>query len=356
VVQAGVCPEPGGPPLPAAGYNAREMPFRAEDLQDLVHLLEREPQWRAALRAALWTDEDLVRWLRERLPRLLQEDPRLGAEVVGILAQTLSPRSELLRVLEEIRAVREDFGRRFEAMDQRFRALQEEMDRRFEAMDQRFRALQEEMDRRFEAIDQRFRALQEEMDRRFEAIDQRFRVLQEEMDRRFEAMDQRFRALQEDMDRRFALQAELLRQHGRELRTLRVGFGSLGRRLGFGFEEAVRRIVEEFGGVRPLKAERLTLRDENGELFGVPGQVVEFDALVHDGERFLVEVKAFAEEEDVLLFRRKVEFAARHLPQPFRAVMVAPFAHRRAIQAARRLGVTLLAGEEEEVPGEQEVP
>ncbi len=296
------------------------MPFRAEDLQDLVHLLEREPQWREALRAALWTDEDLVRWLRERLPRLLQEDPRLGAEVVGILAQTLSPRSELLRVLEEIRAVREDFGRRFEA------------------------------------IDQRFRALQEEMDRRFEAIDQRFRVLQEEMDRRFEAMDQRFRALQEDMDRRFALQAELLRQHGRELRTLRVGFGSLGRRLGFGFEEAVRRIVEEFGGVGPLKAERLTLRDENGELFGVPGQVVEFDALVHDGERFLVEVKAFAEEEDVLLFRRKVEFAARHLPQPFRAVMVAPFAHRRAIQAARRLGVTLLAGEEEEVPGEQEVP
>ncbi len=278
------------------------MPFRAEDLQDLVHLLEREPQWREALRAALWTDEDLVRWLRERLPRLLQEDPRLGAEVVGILAQTLSPRSELLRVLEEIRAVREDFGRRFEAMDQRFRALQEEMDRRFEAM------------------------------------------------------DQRFRALQEDMDRRFALQAELLRQHGRELRTLRVGFGSLGRRLGFGFEEAVRRIVEEFGGVGPLKAERLTLRDENGELFGVPGQVVEFDALVHDGERFLVEVKAFAEEEDVLLFRRKVEFAARHLPQPFRAVMVAPFAHRRAIQAARRLGVTLLAGEEEEVPGEQEVP
>jgi hypothetical protein len=260
------------------------MPFRAEDLQDLVHLLEREPQWREALRAALWTDEDLVRWLRERLPRLLQEDPRLGAEVVGILAQTLSPRSELLRVLEEIRAVREDFGRRFEAIDQRFRALQE------------------------------------------------------------------------DMDRRFALQAELLRQHGRELRTLRVGFGSLGRRLGFGFEEAVRRIVEEFGGVGPLKAERLTLRDENGELFGVPGQVVEFDALVHDGERFLVEVKAFAEEEDVLLFRRKVEFAARHLPQPFRAVMVAPFAHRRAIQAARRLGVTLLAAEEEEVPGEQEVP
>jgi len=269
------------------------MPLGLEDLQDLVHLLEQQPQWREALRAALWTDEDLVRWLRERLPRLLQEDPRLAAEVVGILAQTLSPRSELLRVLEEIRAVREDFGRRFEAMDDRFRALQEEMDRRFEAM------------------------------------------------------DQRFRALQEDMDRRFALQAELLRQHGRELRTLRVGLGSLARRLGFGFEEAVRRIVEEFGGVGPLKAERLTLRDENGELFGVPGQVVEFDALVHDGECFLVQVKAFADREDVLLFHRKLEFAARHLPRPFRAVMVAPFAHARAADTARQLGIQLLTAEEE---------
>ena len=296
---------------PHWAYNAGEMPLGLEDLQDLVHLLEQQPQWREALRAALWTDEDLVRWLRERLPRLLQEDPRLAAEVVGILAQTLSPRSELLRVLEEIRAVREDFGRRFEAMDDRFRALQEEMDRRFEAMDQRFRALQEDMDRRFEA------------------------------------MDQRFRALQEDMDRRFALQAELLRQHGRELRTLRVGLGSLARRLGFGFEEAVRRIVEEFGGVGPLKAERLTLRDENGELFGVPGQVVEFDALVHDGECFLVQVKAFADREDVLLFHRKLEFAARHLPRPFRAVMVAPFAHARAADTARQLGIQLLTAEEE---------
>ena len=278
---------------PHWAYNAGEMPLGLEDLQDLVHLLEQQPQWREALRAALWTDEDLVRWLRERLPRLLQEDPRLAAEVVGILAQTLSPRSELLRVLEEIRAVREDFGRRFEAMDDRFRALQEEMDRRFEAM------------------------------------------------------DQRFRALQEDMDRRFALQAELLRQHGRELRTLRVGLGSLARRLGFGFEEAVRRIVEEFGGVGPLKAERLTLRDENGELFGVPGQVVEFDALVHDGECFLVQVKAFADREDVLLFHRKLEFAARHLPRPFRAVMVAPFAHARAADTARQLGIQLLTAEEE---------
>ncbi|MDR7610413.1 MAG: DUF3782 domain-containing protein [Armatimonadota bacterium] len=304
------------------------MPLTARDLQELVRLLEREPRWREALRAALWKEEDLVRWLRERLPRLLQEEPRFGAEVVGILAQTLSPRSELIRVLEEIRALRED------------------MDRRFAAMDERFRALQEDMERRFAAMDERFRALREDMDRRFEAMDERFRALQEDMDRRFEAMDERFRALQEDMDRRFRVQAEILDRHGRDLRYLRVGFGSLGRRFGLGFEEAVRGMVEEFAGVGPLRAERLVLRDEAGEVFGVPGQVIEFDAFVHDGDRFLVEVKAFAQREDVLLFRRKVEFAARQLGQTFRAVMVAPFAHRRAVETARELGVQILAAEE----------
>lgn len=252
------------------------MPLTARDLQELVRLLEQEPQWREALRAALWKEEDLVRWLRERLPRLLQEDPRFGAEVVGILAQTLSPRSELIRVLEEIRALREDMGRRFEAMDERFRALQE------------------------------------------------------------------------DMDRRFQLQAEILDRHGRDLRYLRVGFGSLGRRFGLGFEEAVRGLVEEFAGIGPLRAERLVLRDEAGEVFGVPGQVIEFDAFVHDGDRFLVEVKAFAQREDVLLFRRKVEFAAQRLGQTFRAVMVAPFAHRRAVETARELGVQILTAEEEQ--------
>lgn len=252
------------------------MPLTARDLQELVRLLEQEPQWREALRAALWKEEDLVRWLRERLPRLLQEDPRFGAEVVGILAQTLSPRSELIRVLEEIRALRED------------------------------------------------------------------------MERRFEAMDERFRALQEDMDRRFQLQAEILDRHGRDLRYLRVGFGSLGRRFGLGFEEAVRGLVEEFAGIGPLRAERLVLRDEAGEVFGVPGQVIEFDAFVHDGDRFLVEVKAFAQREDVLLFRRKVEFAAQRLGQTFRAVMVAPFAHRRAVETARELGVQILTAEEEQ--------
>ncbi len=197
----------------------------AQDLSDLLRLLESDPQLKASLRAALWAPEDVVVWLREHLPRLLREDPRLASEVVGVLARTLSPRGELVRVLEEVRLAREDFRRALEALD-----------RRFELVEQRFRA-----------VDERFEALQRNMDRRFEA-------LQQEMDRRFEA-------LQRDTDRRFDLQATALASLTRDVRRLTVGMGSLGRRTGLGFEEAVRSLVEEFAGLGPLQAERLVLHD-----------------------------------------------------------------------------------------------
>ncbi len=316
------------------------MPFTAQDVQELMQLLETDPQLRGALRAVLWKPEDLADWLRSQLPRLLQEDPRLGAEVVGILAQTLSPRSELVRVLEEIAALREDFGRRFEAVDRRFEAV----DRRFEAVDRRFEALQREMAERFEAVDRRFEALQREMAERFEAVDRRFEALQQEMDRRFEAV-------RREMDQRFALQAAQLASVQRGVWRLTVAVGSLGRRFGVGFEEAVRAIVEEFAGLGPLTAERLTVQDDAGEVFGAPGSPVEFDAWIHNGRRFLVEVKAFADPEDVLLFHRKATFASRKLGEPFEPVLIAPFAHPRALELARQLGIQVLPGGEEEEPG-----
>jgi len=133
---------------------------------------------------------------------------------------------------------------------------------------------------------------------------------------------------------------------------MEVGLGSLGRRFGKGFEEAVRATIEEFAGIGPLTAERLVIRDVAGELYGVPNQEVEFDAFVHDGRRFLVEVKGFAEPEDVLNFVRKVEFARRHLPEAFEAVLLAPYATKRAVELARELGVRLLMEPEEEAPDE----
>ncbi|BAS28141.1 DUF3782 domain-containing protein [Limnochorda pilosa] len=172
------------------------------------------------------------------------------------------------------------------------------------------------------------------MDRRFEAVDRRF----EAVDRRFEEANQRFEAI----ERTLASHSEALARHEKALRRLETGIGSPGHRFEEGFEEVVRATIEEFSGVGPLRAERLVLRDAEGELFGVRGQSVEFDAYVHDGRRFLVEVKGFAEPEDVLNFHRKMEFAKRHLDEPFEPLLIAPYAWRKAVQLAKELGVRLL--------------
>ena len=115
----------------------------------------------------------------------------------------LSLMERIVRVEEELKALREIQIAQFEAMEKRFEALQREMDKRFEAlqreMDKRFEALQREMDKRFEAIEKRFEALQREMNKRFEAMEKRFEALQREMDKRFEAMEVRFEAI----DKRF---------------------------------------------------------------------------------------------------------------------------------------------------------
>lgn len=250
------------------------------------------------------TREQFIEWLRSEFPRLLQEDPRFSAEVVGILSQTLGSRSEFVRLLEEIKLLREDANRRFEAAERRFEAI----------------------DRRFEAID-----------RWFEAIDRRFEELRQDMNRRFEVVEQTLLA-----------HSEALRRIDRELRQLHIGFGSLGRRFGLGLEEAVRLTVEEFSGLGPLRAERLVLKDAEGEVFGVRGQAIEFDAFVHDGRRFLVEVKGFAEPEDVLVFSRKLQFARRELREPFEAVMISPFATQEAVRLARQLGIPVLPADGED--------
>jgi hypothetical protein len=82
----------------------------------------------------------------------------------------LSLIERIVRVEDELKALREISEAKFDASEKRFELLQRTMDERFEAlqreMNTRFEALQREMNARFEAVDKRFEA----MDKRFSAI------------------------------------------------------------------------------------------------------------------------------------------------------------------------------------------
>ena len=120
-------------------------------------------------------EEDVVRigdyvkpWLREMVNHVV---PR--AETVDVPAVLLE---RMVRVEEELKALRvlmdERFGfmeRRFEAVDKRF----EDINKRFEAVDKRFEAV----DKRFEDMNRRFEDLIGHLDKRFETVDKRFNTL-----------------------------------------------------------------------------------------------------------------------------------------------------------------------------------
>ncbi|MCS7279177.1 MAG: hypothetical protein NZ530_03835 [Thermodesulfobacteriaceae bacterium] len=86
-------------------------------------------------------------------------------------AKDISIMERLLRLEEELKALRELEERRFEA-------LLREMNARFEAMNTRFEALQKEINTRFEALQKEMNTRFEAMNSRFEALERRFNFLQ----------------------------------------------------------------------------------------------------------------------------------------------------------------------------------
>jgi hypothetical protein len=247
-------------------------------------------------------DAEFIEQLRQNLPRLLREHPEVRHELWGIMLEAFPSRQEFMELLQEMRAFREDTNRHFEE-------LRQDMDRRFEAVDRRFGTIID----RFEAVDRRFEAIND----RFEAVDRRFEAIIDEL-------------------RHHSRQIDDLRQQFGEMR---IGMSSLGIRVGYGLEEAIRGVVEEFAGESFPFAERLVLRDEGGEVYGIVGAEVEFDLYAHNGRAYLVEVKSHLKPGDVLIFDKKVKFAERKLERQVIPLVIALSMEPRAEQQMRALGI-----------------
>jgi hypothetical protein len=182
---------------------------------------------------------------------------------------------------------------------------------------------------------QEFMALLDEMRAMREDTNRRFEELRQDMNRRFEAVDRRFEAV----DRRFETVIEELRDHSRQLRDVNIHLSALGGRVGYGLENMVKAVVEECAGHTFPVAERLLLRDETGEVFGVTGAEVEFDLYVHNGEAYLVEVKSHLKPSDVLSFHQKVQFARKKLGREVIPLILALSMDAKAEESMRSLGI-----------------
>ncbi len=182
-------------------------------------------------------NEDPVK-IAKRILDALRREPSLREEFLEIIApSTYVRRDELTQVLEEIRQLRIESNKRFEAMD-----------RRFEAMDRRFEAMQRQMDERFEA-----------------------------MDRRFEAMQEVLVVMQADI-------ADLS--------------GKYGKRAEDAVRRLLSRVLEA-EGIETARIEHIQVKDRDGSVLG-KGYTTDIDIYYKGRETWIIEYKARAKREDII--------------------------------------------------------
>ena len=99
-----------------------------------------------------WVDKHLEERVPLVLDRLVQRNEARAREVALM--------ERVVRVEEELKALREVEAVHFQTTERRFEALHREMQTRFEAMNERFEALQREMQARFEAMEKRLTFMQ----------------------------------------------------------------------------------------------------------------------------------------------------------------------------------------------------
>jgi uncharacterized membrane-anchored protein YhcB (DUF1043 family) len=267
------------------------MALTAEDLRDLVALLQAHPEWREPLWALLASEE--VRRMPADLKALRAEVDRRFAE----LAEAQRRTEESLQRLSEA----------FVAHRQEFLAYREETDRRFAELAEAQRRTEESLQRLSEAFAahrQEFLAHREETDRRFAELAEAQRRHYQE----FAAHRQEFLAYREETDRRFAELAEAQRRHYEEFAAYRA---ETDRRFAE-LAEAQRRHYEEFAAYRAETDRRFA---ELAEALRVLTQRVDrVERRLEDHSRDLGELKSMRLEalyaENPALFRSLLRQAA----------------------------------------------
>jgi tetratricopeptide (TPR) repeat protein len=328
------------------------MALTAEDLRDLVVLLEAHPEWRKALWALL-ASEDVLRMpaeladIREELVELRAETDRRFAELAEAVRRLselfIAHRQEFLaqqahtdaRLIELTETVR----RRFAELAEAVRRLSE----LFIAHRQEFLAYREETDRRFAELAEAQRRHYEE----FAAHRQEFLAYRAETDRRFAELSAEVRALAEAQRRTEETLRQVLLRQEQFQRTL-DHFGQI---IGPITEEHMVQAVQEWiaqqGGALLTPVVSITL-DGLGEIDGLAR------ARLPDGQEAWLLISAKAK----VWARAVAEFVERMLRHPeacerLRAqgvgdlvlpVVFGRALDHRALEAAQRARVGLLIG------------
>jgi hypothetical protein len=200
------------------------------------------------------TLEEIEELILERLPGILERDPRFVTFIEGIVAEKFPRRDEFARLLDEVQQHRAETANQSRRVEQRVERVEQQLqEHRVETAEQ------------FKRVDQRF----DQVDQRFAQVDQRF-----------DQADQRF--------------AELVQRVEDGFRNVQISIDRLGARWGIRnealFRQTMREVLEKSYGARVEE------RFIGGE---------QFDCIIIDHNHILIEISASVGKDILKKLQRK---------------------------------------------------
>ena len=182
------------------------------------------------------------------------------------------------------------------------------------------------------------------------AILDELRRLREDFGKRFEEVNKRLEEhgkILAEHSKRLEENSKRLEELTKVVGELKVGVGSLGRRLGRDLEKTILKLYEGFLAERGVEAERVekfVYRDVDGRFYR-RGARIEVDVYLHDKAMYLIEVKSYADHEDIEWFYEKAHIVEKILgKRADKLIVVAVDVDKSALERAKELGVDVIYG------------
>jgi hypothetical protein len=232
--------------------------------------------------------------IKRELLHLLKEDPKFKFEVFEILSATFVTKEEILRVLDAIESLREDFNIRFE---EHSRILEGHS----KILEEHSIAIKE---------------LTKRVEEHSKVLEGHSKVLEGH--------------------------SIAIKELTKRIEKLEVTVSAVGSRWGVlaesAFRQALRGLFEERFGVKVC--EWIT-EDMEGYVFGHPS-IVQMDVVVKNGEHWLIEIKSSASRGDVTtLHRMGVLYEKEKGIKPAKLILVSPFVDDNAKAIASSLNIDI---------------
>jgi len=279
--------------------------------KEFIDLLEKDIEFRYAIAGYLGLSEIL-----KRLDRLEENQNKLW--------------ENQNRMWEEIRSLREDQKKLWENQNklwEEVKSLRENQNKLWEEV----RSLREEQHKIWEEI----RALREGQNRLWEEV----RALREGQNKLWEEV----RALREGQNKLW----EEVRELRKEQHRMDVTLGAIGNRWGRDIELAIMQTYEEALkelGIDINKVEKLEVIDKEGK-YGQKGSQYEVDIYAHDTKTYFIEIKSFANKDDVRRFALEA-YAITQLTgkKADKLILITININKETLEVAKKYNVEVIYG------------